>query len=400
MSPRYAVIGAGRQGTAAAYDLIRHGRAEIVILGDSDIRQAEAAAERVNQLTDSERAHAVRLDAEEVQQVARILEQERIDAFVSAVPYLYNLALTEAALTAGSGMTDLGGNSDVVLQQLEQSPRAADAGVSIVPDCGQVPGMGTSLILYAMEALDEANHVRMWDCGLPQAPEPPWNYLLTFHIEGLTNEYYGDCLFIRDGELTAVPALSEYERLSFAEPIGELEAFTTAGGLTTAARSYEGVLQTLQNKTLRYPGNFEQLKVIEQLGLLDPEPISINGLRVSPRQVLHALWEPQIRAEPDTPDFILIHIKAEGRKDGRAATAIVDLVHWFDDDTGFTAMEQATGWHAAIMTAAIAHGHVASGVVPVERAMSGQAFVERAKERGFEVQRKLEAGKSDMARSG
>ncbi|NIN63136.1 MAG: hypothetical protein GTO63_00145, partial [Anaerolineae bacterium] len=60
--------------------------------------------------------------------------------------------------------------------------------------------MGTSLILYAMEQLDDPQDILMWDCGLPQNPEPPWNYSLTFSIEGLTNEYYGDCLFIREGK--------------------------------------------------------------------------------------------------------------------------------------------------------------------------------------------------------
>ncbi len=390
MSPRYAVIGAGRQGTAAAYDLIKFGEAEIVVLADLDIRRAERAARRVNQLTETERAYAVRLDADQVQQVVDVLTQEAIDAFVSAVPYTLNLGLTRAAIAAGSGMTDLGGNSDVVFDQLELSPQAASAGVAVVPDCGQVPGMGTSLIVYAMEALEEPREVRMWDCGLPQEPEPPWNYRLTFNIEGLTNEYFGDCLFIRKGELTPVPALTEYERLTFPEPIGELEAFTTAGGLTTAARTFEGRLHTLQNKTLRYPGNFDQLKVIEQLGLLDPEPITVDGIHVRPREVLHTLWEPQIRAEPDLHDFILIHIVAEGTRDGNEATITVDLVHWYDDETGFTAMEQATGWHAAIMTTAIAHGRVASGVVPVERAMTGQVFVEHAERRGFEIRRHID----------
>ncbi len=390
MSPRYAVIGAGRQGTAAAYDLIQFGEAEIVALADADIRQAEASARRVNQLTQGSKAHALRLDASRSDQVAEVLRQERIDAFVSAVPYVHNLSLTEAALSAGSGMTDLGGNSEVVLQQLERSPEVAEAGVTVVPDCGQVPGMGTSLIMYAMEALDEAVDVRMWDCGLPQQVEPPWNYRLTFHIEGLTNEYFGDCLFLREGELTRVPALAELETLTFPEPIGELEGFTTAGGLTTAARSFEGTLRTLQNKTLRYPGNFDQLKVIEQLGLLDPEPITVDGRRISPRAVLHELWEPQIRADPDTEDFILIHIVADGLKGGSEASATVHLVHRYDPETGFTAMEQATGWHAAIMTAAIAHGRVPRGVVPVERAMTGQAFVDQAKLRGFEVERHLD----------
>ena len=390
MSPRYAVLGAGRQGTAAGYDLIHHGSAEIVLMADVDIRQAERAAARLNELTDSDKTHAIRLDASQPNQVAEVLKQERIDAFISAVPYFYNLGLTRAAIQAGSGMTDLGGNSDIVYEQLELAAQAAEAGVTIIPDCGQVPGMGTTLVLFAMEQLDQTRDVYMWDCGLPQDPVPPWNYRLTFNIEGLTNEYYGDCLFIREGQLTRIPALTEYERLTYPEPIGELEAFTTSGGLTTAARSFEGQLRTLQNKTLRYPGNFEQLKIIERLGLFEPSSIDVNGLQVSPRQVLHELWEPQIRAEPDTRDFILIHIEAHGSRQGKPAKVKVLLIHRFDGETGFTAMEQATGWHAAIMTEAIAKGRIPSGVIPIERAMTGQNFVEQAELRGFEVELTLD----------
>lgn len=390
MSRRYAVIGAGRQGTAAAYDFLQFGEAEVVILADADIRQAKQSAQRLNALTEGNRGHAIRLDASNPEQVVEVLGQEQIDAFVSAVPYFHNLNLTGAAIQAGVGMTDLGGNSEIVLQQLERSPQAAEAAVSIVPDCGQVPGMGTSLILYAMEQLDEPRDVTMWDCGLPQEAEPPWNYRLTFNIEGLTNEYFGECLFIREGEATAVPALTEYERLTFPEPIGELEAFTTAGGLTTASRTFEGQLRTLENKTLRYPGNFDQLKVMENLGLLQTDPVDVGGQQISPREVLHTLWEPQIRAEPETRDFILIHIRAQGTVNGEEKTAWVHLVHRYDEGTGFTAMEQATGWHAAILTEAIAHGHIPSGVIPVERAMSGTAFVEEAGRRGFDVKLRVE----------
>jgi lysine 6-dehydrogenase len=385
MSPRYAVIGSGRQGTAAAYDLIRMGEAEIVVMADEDIRQAENAASRLNDLTGESKAHALRLDASQREQVVEVLRQERIDAFVSAVPYFLNLELSWAAIEAGAGMTDLGGNSQVVLQQLELSPNAAEAEISIVPDCGQVPGMGASLVVYAMEQLDDPREIFMWDCGLPQRPEPPWNYRLTFNIEGLTNEYYGDCLFIRNGKLTHVPALREMEVLTYPDPIGDLEAFTTAGGLTTAAQTFEGRLQTLQNKTLRYPGNFAQLTLMDQLGLFNPEPVTVDGVAVSPRQLLHTLWEPQIRADSGTEDFILIHVLAKGARNGEETQVEVLLIHRYDEKTGFTAMEQATGWHAAIMTEAIAHDHVPSGVVPVERAMSGTVFVEQITRRGFDI---------------
>jgi lysine 6-dehydrogenase len=236
-----------------------------------------------------------------------------------------------------------------------------------------------------MEQLKEARDVFMWDAGLPQKPEPPWNYRLTFNIEGLTNEYDGDALYIRDGRTARVPALEELEEVDFPLPLGRLEGFTTSGGLTTAARTFAGRLRTLQNKTLRYPGHFAILKTIQQIGLLRLDPVRVDGRTVAPRHVLHALWEPQIRADPSTRDVIIIRILAKGRKDGREAEAQVDLIHHYDEATGFTAMEQGTGWHAAILTAAIARGRVPRGVVPVELAMPGSEFVAEAEKRGFRI---------------
>ena len=385
MSYRYAIIGAGRQGTAAAYDLGRFGEAEAILIADSDPQAAERAARRVNGLLKRDLAQAVTADASDPHALAGDLRAGRVQAFLSAVPYFFNLGLTHAAIQAGAGMTDLGGNSDVVLQQLELASEAQAAGISIVPDCGQVPGMGTSLILYAIEHLDEPRDVFMWDAGLPQTPQPPWNYRLTFSIEGLTNEYDGDALYIRDGQTVRVPALEELEEVDFPPPLGRLEGFTSSGGLTTAARTFAGRLRTLQNKTLRYPGHFALLKTIQQLGLLRLEPVTVDGQPVAPRHVLHALWEPQIRADPTTRDVIIIRILATGRTNGRNAEVWVDLIHEYDEGTGFTAMEQGTGWHAAIMTAAIGRGRVPKGVVPVESAMSGSEFVAEAEKRGFQI---------------
>ena len=385
MSYRYAIIGAGRQGTAAAYDLGLYGEAEAILIADSDPQAAERAARRVNGLLKRDLAQAVTADASDPHALAGDLRAGRVQAFLSAVPYFFNLGLTHAAIQAGAGMTDLGGNSDVVLQQLELASEAQAAGISIVPDCGQVPGMGTSLILYAIEHLDEPRDVFMWDAGLPQRPQPPWNYRLTFSIEGLTNEYDGDALYIRDGQTVRVPALEELEEVDFPPPLGRLEGFTSSGGLTTAARTFAGRLRTLQNKTLRYPGHFALLKTIQQLGLLRLEPVTVDGQPVVPRHVLHALWEPQIRADPTTRDVIIIRILATGRTNGRNAEVWVDLIHEYDEGTGFTAMEQGTGWHAAIMTAAIGRGRVPKGVVPVESAMSGSEFVAEAEKRGFQI---------------
>ncbi|MFA9403843.1 MAG: saccharopine dehydrogenase family protein [Anaerolineales bacterium] len=386
MSFRYAIIGAGRQGTAAAYDIGRFGEAESILMLDYDESQAAASASRLNQLLGDNRVSSKHVDAREPKHVAEILREGKIDGLLSGTHYFYNLGLTETAISTESAMVDLGGNSEVVHQQLKLSQAAARAGVAIIPDCGLGPGMTTSLSLYAMEQLDEPREVFIWDCGLPKQPEPPWNYRLTFSIDGLTNEYHGDCLFIREGRTVRVPALEELELIEFPEPIGTLEAFTTSGGITTAAKSYEGILTTFQNKTLRYPGHFEKLKVIQDLGLLETNSIEIGAMKVQPREVLHALWEPLIRAEGDTRDLAIIRILATGVHQGVETEAQVDLYLEYDEETNFTAMEQGTGWHAAILAEAAVMGKVESGVIPVEGAMTGEDFVAEAARRGFDVQ--------------
>jgi lysine 6-dehydrogenase len=154
MGKNYAIIGSGHQGTASAYDLARFSEADQIILADSNLEQAEAAAKRINPLTEGQVAIAVQLDAENMAKAIEFLERFDVDAFVSGTPHGLNLGLTQVAIETQTGMTDLGGNSEVVHAQLALNDKAAQAEISIVPDCSLGPGMTTSLALYVMGQLD------------------------------------------------------------------------------------------------------------------------------------------------------------------------------------------------------------------------------------------------------
>ena len=282
-------------------------------------------------------------------------------------------------------MCDFGGNTEQVRQQLAFDSEAKEAGITLMPDCGQVPGLGTSLCTYAMSLLDEPRDVLMYDGGIPRYPTPPWNYILTFNIEGLTNEYFGTTLFLRDWKQVEMPCFEEYELVSFPEPFGQLEAFTTAGGTSTMPWTFEGKLRTLQNKTLRWPGHYAQWKAFNDAGLIGLNPIEVDGQQIIPRHVLHALLEPQIRARPGDQDLVIVRIIARGLKNGQEQEVTVDLFDYYDEATGFTAMERTTGWHAAIMAGFIARGQTPRGGVPVELAVSGSLFAEEFRKRGFDL---------------
>ena len=285
MGFRYAVLGAGRQGTACAYDMLKFGDAGSVVLADLSLEGAQAAAARVNALLQTDQARGVKLDVTDLRAVTSLLKG--VDAFLSAVPYYYNVGITRAALQAGASMCDLGGNTDLVREQLGFDAEARAADISIIPDCGQVPGMGSTLMVYAMNLLDEPEEVFMWDGGLPQEPRSPFDYLLTFNIAGLTNEYAEPPIFLRNGRPTLVPTMDELEELEFPPPVGRLEAFTTGGGVSTMPWTFEGKLKTLQNKTVRYPGHFAQLRAFYALGLWSIDPVSVGDQEVVPRDVFH-----------------------------------------------------------------------------------------------------------------
>ena len=385
----YAVLGGGRQGTAAAYDMARWGEAEKVLIGDIDLHAAEKAAKRVNQLRGRKIAEGHRVDVTDHASLVEFLSG--VDSFLSAVPYWHNPAITRAAIEAKACMTDLGGNTDLVRQQMELSPQAQEAGIAIIPDCGQVPGMGTSLSVYAMSLLDETDEIMMWDGGNPLHPQPPFNYILTFNIAGLTNEYYGVAHFIRDGKRVAVPTfLSEdYETVEFPEPIGTMEAFVAGGGTSTMPWTFEGKLKTLWNKTLRWPGHFAEWQAYMKAGLLETEPVEVDGVPVSPRAVLHSVLDPKIRAKKGEPDLVIVRVLAKGRKDGKAAQALVELIDRYDEKLGFTAMERTTGWDGALKAILNAHGVTPRGVNPAELAVEGPRYAEELRKRGFDLTEKV-----------
>ena len=384
MGYRYAIFGSGRQGTSASYDLARFGEADSILLADQSQSQAEQAASRINALLERTIAHPVQVDVQNEDAVVELLTNSNIQVFISGVPYFFNLDLTRAALRARASMCDFGGNTELVRQQLAYDDEAKTAGITITPDCGFNPGLGTSLCSYAITLFDEPRELIMYDGGLPRFPQLPWNYQLTFNIEGLTNEYFGTTLFLREGKQFEIGCFEEYELLDFPEPIGQLEAFTTAGGTSTMPWTFFGQLQTLQNKTLRWPGHYTQWKAFRDAGLFELDAIKVDSNSVIPRHLFHTVIEPQIRV-PRANDMAILRIVARGRKDGQERIRTIDFLDYYDEATGFTAMERATGWHAAIIAAFMARRQAPLGGIPVEQVVPGALFIEELSKRQFKL---------------
>lgn len=384
MAFRYLVLGAGRQGTAAAYDLARFGQAISVMLADADLDLAQASAARVNELVGRNTACPVQLDVRDSHRLIELGTES--DVCLSAVPYYFNLDIARAAIAAKCSMCDLGGNTQIVREELLLDAAARATQITIVPDCGVGPGMIANLAVYAMERLDAAQEVLIYDGGLPQRPRPPFNYVLFFNIAGLTNEYAGEALYLKNGAPTPVKCFDEeeFETIDI-PPLGRLEAFVTAGGLSTMVHTYEGKLLTLKNKTLRYPGHYAFFKGLSDAGMLDQNPVRVGKESIEPREFLHTLLAPRLAPVPDDRDLMMIHILARGEKGGKRARVTLDLLDRYDEATGFAAMERTTGFHLAIVAAMIARGELAPGVIPLERAVNASRMVEELSLRHMET---------------
>ena len=385
---KFCVLGGGRQGTAIAYDLLKFGNPSQVIIADVDLKQAEGSTARNKSLLDTDKLLAVQVDVNDQKQMLELLQD--VDVLISAVPYHLNTKVTDFAIQSSTSMVDLGGHTGIVQAQLNRSHEAIEKGITIVPDCGMGPGMNVTMALLAMEQLDTPEHVRIWDGGLPLNPVEPWNYASFFNINGLTNEYDGDAFFIQDGKVTQVPCFEDVEILSFGEGIGDLEAAVTSGGLSTMPWTFQGKLKTLENKTLRYFGHWDQMIAFRQLGLFDLTPMEFNETKIIPREFYHQLLEPKLNVNPKE-DVCIMRTEAVGEKDGMPTKAVVETLEYFDKNTGFYAMEKWTGWHASMMAIRIGNKELNPGAISVENAMSGAYFLKEAKKRDYKIDIKIES---------
>jgi lysine 6-dehydrogenase len=375
---RMLVLGAGQQGSACAYDLLANTDHEVVI---ADIAVDTLPAFLQPYL--GGRLTALRLDANDRQAVRDAMEG--VAAVMSAFPYYFNLGMAVAAVDQGAHFCDLGGNTEIVLQQKGLHERAREKGVSVIPDCGLAPGMVNILAEHGIRQLDTVRAVRIKVGGLPQNPQPPLNYQIVYSLEGVLDYYTTLSWVLRDGKPLQVKALSEIEELDF-PGAGALEAFHTAGGLSTMAQRYEGKIPTMEYKTLRYPGHAKTMEAIRDLGMLDLDPVEVKGGAVRPRDVFMAVAGPRLKKDPRTsPDLVALRVEAEGEKDGKETLLRWDLLDRFDAETGITAMMRTTGYSLAITGELQASGEIEPGVWTPDESMPAPAYIDALAKRNIVI---------------
>lgn len=374
------VLGGGLQGSACAYDLLRQDDVKRVTI--ADVRADAGAAF----LPDDDRLHRVALDFSDENATRELMQVH--DVVMSAAPYYFNETLARLAIAAGCDYTDLGGNTEILFAQLEMSDTAQAAGCTLIPDVGLAPGLVNVLAVEGIRRLDDAQRVAMYVGGLPQRPKPPLNYQVVYSLKGVLDYYTTPSYVIRDGKPCEVEALSEVEPIEFPE-LGTLEAFHTAGGASLLPWRFEGKVDRLEYKTLRYPGHAEIMRNIRELGLLSLDSVDVRGENVVPRDLVIAVLKPLLTSSD--PDLVALRVMATGTKDGRRVTHQWDLLDREDEEHGITAMERTTGFTLATVGLLMGRDVIdTTGVMPPDEGIPADVYLAEMEKRGIDIKYRQE----------
>ncbi len=376
---RMLVLGAGAQGSSCAYDLLQN--PEVQVVGLADVRVDSVAPFLAPYL--GERLQTIALDVRETEAVEAVFSG--YDAVMSALPYYFNLDVARIAVKIGVHFCDLGGNTEIVLEQKKLEEAARKKNISIIPDCGLAPGMVNILAQDGIDRLEKVDSVRMFVGGLPQHPEPPLNYQVVYSLEGAIDYYTTDSWILKGGKSTHVKALSEIEEVRFSGDIGPLEAFHTAGGLSTMAIRYNGKIDRMEYKTLRYPGHAKIMEAIRDLGLLDTSPIQVKGGGSAiPRDVSLAVMGRAL-TKPNSPDLVALRVVVSGTIGKNQKTVTYELLDYTDSKNGISAMMRATGYSLSITGQFQATGAIESGVHTPDECMPGRIYMDELRKRGIDI---------------
>lgn len=308
---------------------------------------------------------------------------EGADGAISAIPYDYNVDLTQLAIDCKTHFVDLGGNNTVVEKQFRLNDQAKGKGVGIIPDCGLAPGMASVIAAYAMDQLARVDDVQIRVGGLPLSPQTPLKYKLVFSVHGLINEYIEPAIILEDGKIKTVACMEGLETLEFPSPFGNLEAFYTSGGTSTLPNTFEGKVKNLDYKTIRYPGHCSLMKNIIDLGFTEKKStFDHDGKTFNIRSTFESMLDSILHYESD--DVVLIRVTAIGHKEGSTKTITYQAIEYGDKKNNLTAMMRTTAFPAAITLQMLVEGKIKDhGVLRQEEAIPGFEYINELERRGI-----------------
>lgn len=266
------------------------------------------------------------------------------DAVVTCLPYHLNLKIAEAAYRAGIHYFDL--TEDVPTTNAIRKLAETSKGV-MAPQCGLAPGFIGIVGASITEGFSTLRSIELRVGAVPQHPKGLLGYAFNWSSEGVVNEYLNDCEIIHDGVVKMVPAMQDIEKIVIKG--NTLEAFTTSGGLGTMCETFEGRVQELNYKTMRYPGHGKLMRFFFHELLMKEDRVRAGEILVNAKP-------------PVNDDVVYVHAAVEGKKKGKLWREEFVRAYYPIENIGGTSW-RAISWTTAASIVAVVE-MVSKGVLP------------------------------------
>lgn len=343
-------VGCGYIGSVLAEEMVQSLDFEKLVICDSTKKKIEETAKRLG-----EKIFPLQIDISDYSSLLAVIDDA--DIVIGLSPGKLGFNVMRACVEKKKNLVDLSFMSE---DPLLFHKAAFEAGTIIIPDCGVAPGLSNILIGKSASELDEVEDALTYVGGLPQKPIPPLNYKVTWCVEDLLEEYTRKAKIVRNGRTVEVDALEGLEEIEF-EGLGKFEAFFT-DGVRTLHHTIKA--NNMWEKTLRYQGHAEKIKLIKELGLLKKEPITSIG--ISPWEFMRKFWERNLSFFEEK-DLVLMRIRVDGRKDSTKILHTYEVVDYFDEKRNITAMGRTTAYTAFAVIKLLMEKRIdKKGVIPPE----------------------------------
>ncbi len=339
------VLGAGLVGSPMSLDLANDPKFEVTV---ADVSNHALQCMVARQLPGAKSINTITADLSDPDRVTQLVSA--YDMVINAVPGFMGFRTLKAIIEAGKNVVDI---AFFIEDPFELDELARKNNVTAIMDMGVAPGMCNVLIGYADHLLDETTNILYMVGGLPEIREWPYEYKAVFSPVDVIEEYTRPARYIENGTLIVKPALSDPELLNF-PGIGTLEAFNT-DGLRSLAHTVK--CPNMKEKTLRYPGHIEKMRVLRETGFFSQEEIDIRGVMVKPMDLTARLLFPKWKLKEGEVDITVMQVMVEGIKNGKKVCYTWDLFDKYDPATRVHSMARTTGYSATVALRMIADGH-------------------------------------------
>jgi lysine 6-dehydrogenase len=337
MKKRAIILGCGLVGATMARELAGDGEYEVTA--------ADLTADNLRRLQNCGNVRTVLVDLSDPGRVQQAIDNQ--DVVLGALPSRLGFQTLEAVVRTGKCYCDISFMSE---NALELDALAKNHGVTAVVDCGVSPGLSNMMVGHAVARLDRADRAEIYVGGLPKVRHWPYQYKAPFAPADVIEEYTRPARIIENGKIIVKAALSDPELIDFPNA-GTLEAFNT-DGLRTLLTTIP--IANMREKTLRYPGHIELMRVFRETGFFDQGPLDVKGAMVRPRDLTARLLFPRWTYEQGEEEFTILRVVVAGIKEGKSMRFTYELYDEYDRRTGASSMARTTGFPCVIMARLLA----------------------------------------------